>query len=174
MQKRIQNEKIAVMSQGNKVLIMEREDNPKNRTNLFLSRSQLWKLENIVTASEQELNILMKKDDAVWYDVVYQEHSEVDQKEEEKENFAKSVGWTYSEDVAEQLQVFQAWIREEHTKYVRKMKVVAAVGKTYAQQMEERKHWAANLLQKNFRKNRESRIAREKARIELEKKREEQ
>ncbi len=47
MQKRIQNEKIAVMSQGNKVLIMEREDNPKNRTNLFLSRSQLWKLENM-------------------------------------------------------------------------------------------------------------------------------
>ena len=173
MEKRIQNEKIAAMSQGNKVLMLERDDAMKNRTNLFLAKSLKWKLENIVISSQEELATLVKKDDAVWDDVVHQEHAEVDQMEEEKTTMEESIAWDYSEDVAEQLQIFQAWIGEEHVKYVRKMKVVAAVGKTYAQQIEERKHWAANLLQKNYRENRQARIEQEKARIEMEKKKEE-
>ena len=173
MEKRIQNEKIKVMSQANKVLIMERENNIKNRTNLFLAKSQLWKLEGIVNASVLERETLIHKDDAVWDGVVHSEHSEVNQKEEEKINMSNSIQWNYSEDVGEQLQIFQAWIREEHTNYVRKLKVVASIGKTYAQQIEDRKNWAASLLQHNYRKNCAMRIEKEKARIQMEKKKEE-
>ena len=173
MKKKIKNQQIDVMSQANKVLILEREDNPNNRTQLFLSRSELWKLKNIVVSSEEELKELISKDDAVWEDVVHQERSQVDQNEEEKTNMSNSIGWNYSEDVSEQLQIFQMYIKEEHVKYVRKLKVVAAIGKTYAQQMEERKHWAANLLQFNFRNNKKIRIEKEKAQLILDQKREE-
>jgi hypothetical protein len=51
MKIKIKNQQIDVMSQANKVLILEREDNPNNRTQLFLSRSELWKLKNIVVSS---------------------------------------------------------------------------------------------------------------------------
>ena len=173
MKIKIKNQQIDVMSQANKVLILEREDNPNNRTQLFLSRSELWKLKNIVVSSEEELKELISKDDAVWDDVVHQELSQVDQNEEEKTNMSNSIDWNYSEDVSEQLQIFQMYIKEEHIKYVRKLKVVAAIGKTYAQQMEERKHWAANLLQFNFRNNKKIRIEKEKAQLILDQKREE-
>ena len=116
---------------------------------------------------------MISKDDAVWDDVVHQELSQVDQNEEEKTNMSNSIDWNYSEDVSEQLQIFQMYIKEEHIKYVRKLKVVAAIGKTYAQQMEERKHWAANLLQFNFRNNKRIRIEKEKAQLILDQKREE-
>ncbi len=198
LRKRLQNERIACMSQQNKVIMLERKGQPDiYRTQIFLAKSQLFKLTSIANATEESVNALLAQDDRVWNNVMgdaAREEQEMTRRMKERREMAGGGGDSasssnistqgkdgatqnyiniYSEDVGMQLHIFESWIKSEHLRYQRKITVAKAFGKTYAQQLEDRKIWAANTLAHNFRARRAARIAKEKADIEMAKAREE-
>ena len=205
MRKRLQNERIACMSQRNKVIMLEREGQPEMyRTQIFLAKSELFKLTSIADATEESINALLAQDDQVWNNVMgdaAREQKEAIRRMKERREMAGGGGGgeggggtggganagtieaknsampnylnIYSEDVGMQLHIFESWIENEHLRYQRKITVAKAFGKTYAQQIEERKVWAANTLAQNFRARKAARIAKEQADIEMAKAREE-
>eukprot|EP00943_MAST-04B_sp_MAST-4B-sp1_P007565 g7565.t1 len=141
-------------------LIRNNSDGSK-RTQLFLAKNELWRLEQIAERSRVKLKEVKAEEDNIWSDVIGSDQHAIQMRKKHKKNHSSVPSDLVNLDMA--VQRFDRWVRRQEILHIKKMKAMNAISLSWEDQMEKLKEKAIIRIQRKYRERRAARIAKEQA-----------
>ena len=131
------------------------------RTQLFLAKNELWRLEQIAINSRKKLVEVKSEEDRIWDDVIHSDKNAILQRKKIKRAHSSVPSDLINLDMS--VKRFDHWVKRQMEIHLKKMKAMNAISLSWEDQMEKLKEKAIIRIQRKFRERRAIRIAKEEA-----------